>query len=189
MGLDMYLTRKKYIGAEYNFNKIKGTIFITKDGKELPIDFNKVSYIEESVGYWRKANQIHNWFVENVQDGEDNCHPHYVSFEKLEELLKVCKEVKKSIKLVDGKLIQSYTFDADGNRINNYIDGKVIEDTSVCEELLPTTSGFFFGDTEYNEWYAEQINSTIKMLKQIIKEEKELNELGFYSDFEYCSSW
>ena len=31
------------------------------------------SRIIEQVGYWRKANQIHNWFVENVQDGEDDC--------------------------------------------------------------------------------------------------------------------
>ena len=29
--------------------------------------------IMEMVGYWRKQNAIHNWFVENVQDGIDDC--------------------------------------------------------------------------------------------------------------------
>ena len=43
--------------------------------------------------YWRKANAIHNWFVANVQDGEDNCQPHHVSREQLVELKGICKEV------------------------------------------------------------------------------------------------
>ena len=30
------------------------------------------------VGYWRKVNAIHNWFIENLTDGEDNCQPIYV---------------------------------------------------------------------------------------------------------------
>ena len=37
--------------------------------------------------YWRKCNQIHGWFVENVQRGEDNCGEYYVSTTKLQELL------------------------------------------------------------------------------------------------------
>jgi hypothetical protein len=42
---------------------------------------------DEQVGYWRKANQIHRWFVENVQDGVDNCGEYTVTREKLDELL------------------------------------------------------------------------------------------------------
>lgn len=30
----------------------------------------------EEVAYWRKANQIHRWFVQNVQDGADDCMVH-----------------------------------------------------------------------------------------------------------------
>lgn len=189
MGLDMYLSRKKYVGAQYEHREVKGTIYITIKGKELPIDFNRISYIEEDVGYWRKANQIHNWFVKNCANGEDNCRPIYLELENLEELLKVCKQVKKSIKLVDGQIEQSYTFNEKGEKVSTYIDGKVIEDTSVCEELLPTCSGFFFGNTDYNEWYAEQIDYTIKMLTEIIKEEKEMRDNGIYNDYYYCASW
>jgi hypothetical protein len=73
MGLDMFLSRKKYVGAEYEHRKVTGNISIKIGDKELPIDFNKVSYIEESVAYWRKQNAIHKWFVDKVQSGNDDC--------------------------------------------------------------------------------------------------------------------
>jgi len=43
--------------------------------------------------YWRKANAIHQWFVENVQYGEDDCHIYEVDVDQLKELLAVCEEV------------------------------------------------------------------------------------------------
>lgn len=167
MGLDMYLIRKKYVGAEYGHRKVKGTVYITIGDKQLPIDFNRIVYIDEKVSYWRKANAIHKWFVDNVQDGVDNCQSYYVSTKKLEELLELCKKVKKTAKVKDG----------------------IIENVEEIEELLPTTDGCFFGSTNYDEWYMQDIDYTIKILGQILREEKKLNEQGFYSDFEYSSSW
>lgn len=173
MGLDMYLSRKKYVGAEYEHRNVKGTIYITIGDKQLPVDFDRVSYIEESVGYWRKANAIHNWFVENVQDGVDNCGNYYVSTEQLKKLLDLCKKVKKIAKVKDGECEED----------------RIIENAEEIEELLPTQDGFFFGTTSYDGWYMQDIDYTIDLLKKLLKEEKELNELGFYSDFEYSSSW
>ena len=49
--------------------------------------------VREQVIYWRKSNQVHNWFVTNAQDGEDNCQPHSVSREQLEELRDLCRAV------------------------------------------------------------------------------------------------
>jgi hypothetical protein len=34
---------------------------------------------------------------------------------------------------------------------------RVLEDHSLAEELLPTTEGFFFGDTEYDEYYFDDV--------------------------------
>lgn len=157
MGLDMFLTRKKYVGAEYEHRKVNGIVDITISGKKLPIDFNKISYIEESVGYWRKANAIHKWFVDNVQDGVDDCRDYYVELEQLEELLDICKQVK--------------------------------ENNELADELLPRQSGCFFGSTEYDEWYYKDIDDTIEMLERIIKEEKEMEKLGFWNEFFYRASW
>ena len=47
--------------------------------------------VEVTCAYWRKANQIHNWFVTNIQEGNDNCGEYYVSQDKLIELLALCK--------------------------------------------------------------------------------------------------
>jgi len=43
--------------------------------------------------YWRKANAIHGWFVENCQDGEDNCQEYWVSREKLINLKDLCQDI------------------------------------------------------------------------------------------------
>ena len=69
----MYLIRKKYVGANLEHRKVKGKIELEIEGKKLPIEFDRLSYIDEEVGYWRKANAIHKWFVDNVQDGNDDC--------------------------------------------------------------------------------------------------------------------
>ncbi len=55
---------------------------------------NKVTYIIEDCGYWRKANGIHAWFVQNVQEGEDDCKEYYVSQSKLEKYKKT-REAQK----------------------------------------------------------------------------------------------
>lgn len=141
--------------------------------------------IMQQVADWRKANEIHEWFVENIQDGEDDCRFHReVTESDLEELLDVCKTVLKSCVLVDGKLEGGYSFDENGNKIINYVDGKVIEDSSVAEELLPTQSGFFFGGTAYDEWYLDDIKYTIEVIEKILKE----TDFDTYAVY-YVSSW
>ena len=37
------------------------------------------------------------------------------------------------------------------------------------EEILPTTSGFFFGSTEYDEYYYSTIKETITMVEPVIE--------------------
>lgn len=79
----MFLTAKYYIWKDND--KIGKAI-----KKVVPINLpiNELSY---KAMYWRKANMIHNWFVENVQD-DDDCKPYYVSSEQLHELYDlVCK--------------------------------------------------------------------------------------------------
>lgn len=188
MGLDMYLSRKKFIGANYEHRKITGMVDIKQDGKEIPIDFKKISYIEEEVGYWRKANQIHKYFVDKCQDGVDDCKPYYVDIADLEDLLDICKEIKEKVVMKKGKVANGKRLTEDG-WVDILEDGEYIENPEVCEELLPTEDGCFFGSTAYDEYYMCDIDNTIKMLDEILKEEKELNKMGIYSDYYYQSSW
>lgn len=50
--------------------------------------------------------------------------------------------------------------------------------------LLPTQSGFFFGSTEYDEWYWDRVNSTIDILSEILTTFDFENE-----ELLYTSSW
>lgn len=182
MGLDQFLSKRIYVGANYEHRKVTGKIDIKVDGKPLKINFNKVSYIEEQAIYWRKSNQIHQFFVDNVQDGVDDCRSYYVPREKLEELLKLCKEVKSKAILSDGKIQNGYAF-KDGKETKIFEDGKyIINDTEIAE-LLPTQAGFFFGSTDYDEYYMDDIDYTIEGLTKLLDENDDNVE------FEYHSSW
>ena len=135
MGLDMYLRKEYYIGAEYEHRKVKGDISIEVDGKKVVIDFNKVSTIRESFAYWRKANQIHAWFVENIQDGTDDCGDYYVSAEQLTELVETCKKVLKNKKLAEELLPTQSGFFFGVNEDNPY-DEFYFQDLSETVEQL-----------------------------------------------------
>ena len=50
--------------------------------------------VVKEVAYWRKANAVHKWFVENVQDGEDqNGEETPVTRSQLRDLLSICQTV------------------------------------------------------------------------------------------------
>lgn len=53
------------------------------------------------LGYWRKQNAIHKWFVENVQDGVDECDPFLCHPEMLADLMERCVKVKENPDLAD----------------------------------------------------------------------------------------
>ncbi len=153
MGLDQYLSAKQYTspaewrGEEINkkFHELTETFGVKRHLGTLPS-----ATVEFNVGYWRKANAIHQWFVDNCQDGSDDCREYMVSREQLETLLNLCNQVK--------------------------------ENKGLASELLPTTSGFFFGSTEYDEYYFDDIDSTIEIINKVLQMEPSW-------DFFYQSSW
>ena len=149
MGLDMYLYKKHYV-QNWDHSKSKFQVTLTKNGETIPL--SDPVYIVEQAGYWRKANAIHQWFVNNVQGGKDDCGEYYASPEKLEKLLDICNAV--------------------------------IADPSQANELLPTASGFFFGSTEYGEYYLDDIAHTVKIIEQALAD-YDNTDVSFY----YHSSW
>ena len=110
MGLDMFLWKEVYVGAEYSHRNMNVIIDVTKDGKRMPINTKKVCEIREEAMYWRKANAIHNWFVQNVQDGNDDCKKYWVSIDHLKELRKTIKKVLKNHKKASELLPSSAGF-------------------------------------------------------------------------------
>ncbi len=162
MGLDQYLYAKRHTFDSGDFEK-KDTLRemfghkLNEQIKELlPKEVIGISTRRSSIGvsvevaYWRKSNQVHKYFVDNCQNGEDDCRIGYVAREKLEELMKLCE--------------------------------KVIADPSLADELLPVQEGFFFGSTDYDQYYFEDLAYTVEQLKKILL-------LDDVWSFEYASSW
>ena len=58
---------------------------------------------------------------------------------------------------------------------------QVQSDHSQAEELLPSASGFFFGETDYDEWYYKDIDHTIQILEEALSDTT--------ADYYYSSSW
>lgn len=100
MGLDMYLyLRKSVYTSEYSNpencvypNELQEFVKEIQERSFKAIETNT----DYHVGYWRKANAIHNWIVENcTEDGEDNCRPIYMDENKVKELIDICDQVLK----------------------------------------------------------------------------------------------
>lgn len=140
--------------------------------------------IKEEVGYWRKANAIHDWFVENVQDGIDDCHFHNeVTKTDIENLLNKCFAVLNTVKLENGSVKNGKTFE-NGEWHDNIEDGIVIANSSEIEKILPSCSGFFFGSTDYDNYYLEEIKETIDICEKVLSTTNFEKEMIYY-----CSSW
>jgi hypothetical protein len=173
MGLDMYLNRRIFV-----WNDQKDSLTIT--GLKSKVNPEKVTYIIEEAGYWRKANAIHKWFVDHVQKGNDDCKAYYVSKEDLQKLLDTVNKVLEASELIDGT-VHNGTMYSKGKAKKIVEHGKIIKDPFVAKVLLPTSEGFFFGSTDYDQYYYQDLVDTKKILEEALKVEE--------GDFEYHSSW
>jgi hypothetical protein len=91
MGLDMHLSAKRYL---WSFPEDGPDVVTGKAIAELlGVGKTRVKQIEADVIYWRKANAIHKWFVDNVQDGADDCRQYNVTRGQLQELLDLITQV------------------------------------------------------------------------------------------------
>lgn len=63
----------------------------------------------------------------------------------------------------------------------------------VADQLLPTASGFFFGGTQYDDWYFEEVKNAIIMFKDLLLflNTKPRNRKGVYAyhSVVYQASW
>jgi hypothetical protein len=158
MGLDMFLTARRRLRTWGGDDDVKlinelnakfGLEPTKEDDFSNPISVKELTF---EAAYWRKANAIHKWFVDNVQDGVDECQETFVAREQLRKLIDTCKAV--------------------------------LMDPHKAQELLPTESGFFFGGTEYDEWYYRDLEYTVERLEKVLA-----TPVFEGCEFYYQSSW
>jgi hypothetical protein len=153
MGLDMYMFRIDKETALPEYPNVRQGMFepTSDEDKEILNTYweatEQINFID--VAYWRKFNALHAWFVDECQDGIDECQYSEVTEEKLKELIEL---VDKSIK--------------------------------KKKPLLEPRGGFFFGSTDTDEYYWEDMKELQKELKRITE------EVDFDDDkLIYSSSW
>lgn len=148
MGLDMYL---------YKTSDDQREDFEPDPNKDWMGEYQAYCS-RHQYAYWRKANAVHKWFVDHVQDGEDDGGEYPVSRQQLISLHE-CVDT----------LLRQRAEDED-------------KALALAERILPPQRGFFFGSTEIDEGYWEDVAYTEKTLREILADE---NVSGAY----YCAEW
>lgn len=204
MGLDMYLYRKVR-----KFRRDDGTM--SSDHSDLKFDkYGRSNSVEvtEDAAYWRKANMIHRWFVDNVQDGEDDCGEYHVSKEQILELRDLCMGVVKALDgqeiRVPKRLVKEFTENNGGlgttYRQRVTIDSGNLDGINLCgyhvltkaqenlvKDILPTTDGFFFGSTGYDGGYLNDIIGTVGKIDTLLEEDRDRDSRDV--EYVYRASW
>lgn len=131
----------------------------------------------QQIGYWRKANAVHGWFVRECADGVDECQEIFVSREQLLKLRSDCNNalanrenavpnddeiVTKSIKIESGADLAKFIAE---NMMNEQAK---IGTTLVSDDPLAPTAGFFFGSTQKDEWYYDSLMETIDIIDKAL---------------------
>ena len=208
MGLDMYFKKIKKVKNKsvIELLEIQHKINYSENESEkeklikLYNDFLEKNYYEwlekdyysfdTEIGYLRKANAIHNFIVKKYNNGVDNCEPILLDKEKIEEMFEIVKKLIYECKLINGKLENGYTYKKNDNgklvKEYNYENGYILDQKSkkLASELLPTRDGFFFGSTEYDQWYYKKVKDTIEIIEKVLAETDFEHEIVMYS-----SSW
>lgn len=104
-----------------------------------------------NVMYWRKANQVRAWFVSNIEEMTEDSN---------------CQHFTVSKELLEKLVADCKT---------------VLEERDNAAAILPTSSGFFFGSCNYDEWYYKDLEETIEGVQGVIDEtDWETEEVAYY---------
>ena len=60
---------------------------------------------------------------------------------------------------------------------------EVIANPKCATKIMPTSSGFFFGSTEYDEWYFQDLRNTIEQVGEILETTDFVNEVVEYTEW------
>ena len=139
MGLDMYLSAKRYM-----WDKEREGVELKGFDIPAPLELKELGC---RAAYWRKANQIHGWFVRNVQDDVDDCGSYEVGRDDLQALVDVCRKVLANRKLAAKLLPPNEGFFFGGYEYDEYYFDELqrtADELAALLEALPEDSGWCF---------------------------------------------
>ena len=153
MGLDMYLYKKEVLDV-YDFSK-SGRL----DGKASWVA-ERVEITSKSIfpdGYIKEQKFV----VEKPSSSGELILP--VAY------WRKANAIHKWFVDVLGEEDECQKIYVSGKKLKELVDlcKKVLRKHKLASELLPTQSGFFFGSTQYDEYYFDDLKDTVKKLKDI----------------------
>ena len=91
------------------------------------------------IGYFRKFNALHSYIVKTFANGIDNC----------QDIILYKKDVEQIKKVLDEVL-------------------NVHQQAEKAKEILPTQSGYFFGGTDYDEFYFDEVKVAANLMQSFL---------------------
>ena len=154
----------------------------------LDISFYKIQRKGKELSYFRKVNFLVKFFNDKmieycggtILDGLDIP----IDKEWCEELLDKCNQVVNKY----NELKTSYTLNTNDDNTKLF-ESEEANNLFVefASEVLSTMAGFFYGSTDYDKWYLEDVKDVIKHLKNnIIPEFDKLDDneyIAFNADW------
>lgn len=154
MGLDMYLSANKYISG-WDHNKPE----VAKEFNRVAIDFGMAAFITPHAPSGYLKFNVAYWRKAN--------HIHKWFVANVQNGTDDCGQ---------------YSVEREQLKALRDLCQEVLDHPKKAKDVLPTEEGFFFGSTEYNEDYRNDLKDTINQIDRVLKIPDEW-------DFEYRSSW
>ena len=148
MGLDMYFYARKTTYKSFSKWDKPDRADETNYPEDLKIfsdyiyDRNFKSVQTETryqIGYFRKFNALHSYIVKTFANGIDNC----------QDIILYKEDVEKIKKVLDDVL-------------------NVHQQAEKAKEILPTQSGFYFGGTDYDEFYFDEVKVAADLMQSFL---------------------
>ena len=132
----------KAIMDKYNNDELKSEIVVTIPVKDADaVDcFDMGKFEKTEAAYFRKVNFLLPFF-----GYEENCSDIEIDKYQVEDLVNACHTILDTLE-TSGKQAA----------------------TEVANEMLPTEGGFFFGSTEYDEWYFKDVEYVLNKFTTIL---------------------
>ena len=130
------------IEKEKTMQEIQEKINVRRRVKEVVIE----------AAYWRKANQIHSWFVDNVQNGNDDCEFHAVTKKQLLKLGDTVQQVLSNPEKAMELLPPQSGFFFGSTEVDEYYWGDIEYTIKLLESVLNDEKLKEYDFEYYSSW-------------------------------------
>lgn len=148
MGLDMYLRKEQYI---------------------CTYDFECKEYCPPKKANIKLEFEYADGHKKTIQDKVDICDSGGLFIEIPFAYWRKANAIHKWFVDLSGEEDKCQKIYVSGKKLLELVDicKQVLVDPYKADDLLPTQEGFFFGSTEYDEWYFKDLENTIKQLENV----------------------